>query len=158
MKNPIRIVSCRTEKQIDQVRRLFVEYNEFIGVDLSFQGFSRELAVLPGAYGPPAGALLLAVGDSAAAAGCVGLRRHKEGICEMKRLYVRPAFRRTGLGRRLALRIIEAARDLDYLKMRLDTLGNLSEAVALYKSLGFKQIPAYYANPLSGVTYWELDL
>ena len=153
-----RIVACRTEQQIAQVRQLFSEYNAFLGVDLSFQQFDRELETLPGAYGPPAGELLLAEARTGAA-GCVGLRRfHQKGVCEMKRLYVRPAFRGTGLGRRLAAGIIESAARAGYRKMRLDTLDRLTAAVGLYEALGFYKIPPYYPNPLPGVTYWELTL
>jgi ribosomal protein S18 acetylase RimI-like enzyme len=157
MEESLRISFCRTETQINQVRRLFGEYNDFLGVDLSFQGFDEEMESLPGAYGPPAGALLLSE-DRGKAAGCVGLRHLKGDVCEMKRLYVRPAFRGTGLGRRLAIRIIEAAEKIGYAKMRLDTLDKLTMAIVLYESLGFKRIPAYYANPLDGVIYWEKDL
>ena len=157
MKDRFHIVPCRTDQHIEQVRRLYREYNDFLGVDLSFQGFERELANLPGAYGPPSGALLLAEGP-AGAAGCVGLRRLGEGICEMKRLYVRPAFRGMGLGRKLAVRIIETSLQMNYLRMRLDTLDRLTEAIGLYRALGFTTIAPYYPNPLPGVTYWELDL
>ena len=156
-KSCIRIVSCRTGEPIQQVRNLFVEYTDFLGEDLSFQELDRELETLPGAYGPPAGVLLLASAEISAA-GCVGLRRLEKGICEMKRLYVRPPFRGTGLGRVLAVRIIEAAEALGYWKMRLDTLSRLTEAIALYESLGFEPIPPYYPNPLEGVIYWEKKL
>jgi GNAT superfamily N-acetyltransferase len=151
------IIPCRTGHQIAQVRDLFVEYNDFLGVDLSFQKFDRELETLPGAYGPPCGELLLAE-DGTGAAGCVGLRRLQEEVCEMKRLFVRPVFRGTGLGRKLAIRIIEAAAQMGYRKMRLDTLDRLTAAVGLYETLGFTPIPPYYPNPLPGVTYWELPL
>lgn len=157
MNRDLCIVSCRTERQIEQVRRLFVEYTEFLNVDLSFQGLEVELAGLPGKYGPPDGALLLAE-DRGRAAGCVGLRRLSPGVCEMKRLYVRPAYRNSGLGRELAVQIIEKARRLGYRCMRLDTLDRLEEAVALYDSLGFRKIAPYYDNPLAGVIYWELAL
>ncbi len=157
MKHRTRIVSCRTEAQFAKVRRLFVEYTDFLGEDLSFQGLAAELATLPGAYAPPDGALLLAE-DGGTAAGCAGLRKIEDGVCEMKRLYVRPAFRGAGLGRKLAVRIIKAAAEKGYRRMRLDTLGRLTEAGALYADLGFYRIPAYYENPLPGVVYWELDL
>jgi GNAT superfamily N-acetyltransferase len=157
MKTRLHIVPCQTQGQIEQVRRLFREYNDFLGVDLSFQGFEQELEGLPGPYAPPSGALLLAEGP-AGVAGCVGLRKLQEGICEMKRLFVRPGFRRSGLGRKLAVRIIEKAIEMGYLTMRLDTLDKLTEAIGLYEALGFAAISPYYPNPLPGVTYWELDL
>ncbi|MGD8368192.1 MAG: GNAT family N-acetyltransferase [Desulfobacterales bacterium] len=157
MNDRIQVISCRTEAQIEQVRRLFREYNAFLGVDLSFQGFEQELEQLPGAYSPPCGALLLAEGPTGAA-GCVGLRKLQEGICEMKRLYVRPGSRGLGLGRGLAVRIIEKAVEIGYRRMRLDTLDRLTEAIGLYEALGFRTIEPYYPNPLPEVTYWELDL
>ena len=157
MNQPPDIFACRTKRHIEQIRRLFSEYNEYLGVDLSFQAFDRELETLPGAYAPPTGALLLAE-DRHGAAGCVGLRRLQEAVCEMKRLYVRPAYRGTGLGRKLAMRIIETAVGMGYRRMRLDTLDRLTAAVGLYRSLGFFKIPPYYPNPLPKVTYWELDL
>ncbi len=157
MKNHLPIVPCRTESQIEQVRRLFREYNDFLGVDLSFQGFEQELEDLPGAYAPPDGALLVAEGAKGAA-GCVGLRKLEEGICEMKRLYVRPGYRGRGLGRELAVCIIERAHEMGYRRMRLDTLNRLTAANGLYEALGFTIISPYYPNPLPGATYWELDL
>jgi GNAT superfamily N-acetyltransferase len=157
MNRPPTIAACRTDRQIEQVRRLFSEYNEFLGVDLSFQAVDRELETLPGDYAPPAGTLLLAE-NRHGAAGCVGLRPLQGTVCEMKRLFVRPAFRGTGLGRKLAVRIIETAVGTGYRRMRLDTLDRLTAAGGLYASLGFFKIPPYYENPLPGVTYWELDL
>ncbi len=151
---------ARSEREIAAARRLFGEYEAFLGIDLDFQGFAEELAELPGRYAPPDGALLLAV-EGGRAAGCVALRRlgpAGEGVCEMKRLFVRPAFRGRGLGRPLAARIVEEAVRLGYAAMRLDTLDRLHAAMALYASMGFVRIPAYYDNPLPGVVYWELVL
>ena len=139
------------------VRELFVEYAQAIAVDLCFQDFERELTELPGRYAPPAGSLLLAL-DGTNAAGCVALRNIGDGICEMKRLYVRPAFRGKGLGRALASDIIAAAKQIGYERMRLDTLSSMKEAIALYQSLGFRHIAPYYDNPNRGAAFMELDL
>jgi GNAT superfamily N-acetyltransferase len=139
-------------------RRLFQAYADWLGVDLCFQGFAQELASLPGAYAPPAGRLLLAKagGD---AIGCVGLRPLEPAICEMKRLWVEPGFAGAGIGRALALRIITEARAIGYSAMRLDTLpARMPAAQQLYASLGFREIPAYYHNPLDGVVMFELAL
>jgi len=139
------------------VRDLFLEYQAWLGVDLCFQGFEKELATLPGAYAPPAGGLWLAWVDGAIA-GVVGIRPIKPGVAEMKRLWVRPAYRGLGLGRRLAETAVAAARDTGYRSICLDTLGHMTEARRLYRALGFQEIPAYYDNPLDDVRYLELDL
>ncbi len=143
-------------------RTLMREYAEFLGEDLSFQGFEEELAGLPGKYAPPSGALFLARAPAARApgvpAGCVALRKLSPGVCEMKRLFIRPRYRGRGLGRALAERAVEEGRSLGYRKMRLDTLERLESAVALYRSLGFRQVPPYTRNPLPGVMFWEKDL
>ncbi len=139
------------------IRRLFVEYAASLEIDLCFQGFEAELASLPGKYAPPAGALILARVDSAVA-GCVALRPLGDGICEMKRLYVRDAFRGLGVGRTLAERIIAEARSRGYRAIRLDTLGRLVAARALYESLGFREIEPYIYNPTPDVQFMELIL
>ena len=119
---------------------------------------TKELAGLPGPYAPPAGALLLAIVDRNYA-GCVALKKLADGVCEMKRLYVRPHCRKTGLGRRLVERLIEEARRLDYRILRLDTLPDkMGRAVALYQSLGFVSISPYWNSPLTGTEYMELNL
>jgi ribosomal protein S18 acetylase RimI-like enzyme len=160
------VIFAHTPEQLADVRALFTEYAAEIQVDLCFQGFARELAELPGAYAPPAGRLLLAR-CGGQLAGCVGLRPFDPGTpptlynpraCELKRMYVRPAFRRRGLGRRLAVAVIDAAREIGYEHMRLDTLDHMTAALALYRSLGFVDIPPYRHNPLPGATYLELDL
>jgi GNAT superfamily N-acetyltransferase len=153
----VRIVQVEGESQLEMLRELFREYEAFLGVDLCFQGFEAELAGLPGEYAPPAGWLLLAL-DGERAAGCVALRPLADATCEMKRLYVRPTHQGQGLGRRLAVAVIEQARRAGHRRMRLDTLETLTEAMNLYESLGFRQIQPYYDNPLPGVVYWELDL
>lgn len=142
---------------VELAASLFREYQTAIGVDLCFQGFAEELAGLPGNYALPRGRLLIAhVGTEVA--GCVALRPLEEGVAEMKRLYVRSAFRGTGLGRRLAEAVIAAARDAGYSRVRLDTLATMKEAIALYGALGFVEIAPYRVNPLPGPRYFELRL
>jgi len=151
------ISRAQTPDQINEVRRLFREYERFLDVDLCFQSFEEELAGLPGKYGPPDGVLLMAM-DGRQVAGCVALRKLEDGVCEMKRLYLRPQYRRRGLGRRLAERIVSEATALGYSVMRLDTLDKLKAAMGLYEAMGFRRREPYYGNPLPGVVYWELDL
>lgn len=141
---------------IPEVRELFREYANWLGVDLCFQGFEGELAGLPGDYAPPRGALFIARSPSGAAAGCIALRPFDAKTGEVKRLYVRPAFRGTGLGARLAAKVLEAARAAGYQRLVLDTLDRMGDAVRLYGKLGFRQIPPYYNNPIPGALYFEL--
>jgi GNAT superfamily N-acetyltransferase len=149
---------AETAEQIDQARGLFREYEAWLGLDLCFQDFEKELAELPGAYAPPDGRLLLVFEDDQLA-GCVAVRKLGEGICEMKRLFLRPQFHGTGLGRQLADRIIHEARSVGYDRMRLDTLPEqMGKAIALYRSLGFKEIAPYYDNPVPGAKFLELQL
>ncbi len=147
-----------SDDEVQQVRRLFEEYAGWLGFNLCFQNFDKELAQLPGDYAPPNGRLLLAV-ENDQVAGCVALRKIGEGIGEMKRLYVRPEFRGKGLGRTLTETIIEAARDLSYQRLRLDTLpGRMDQAIAMYRSLGFIDIERYYNNPYEDAAFMELIL
>lgn len=154
----IDIVRAASADQIATARRLFKEYEASLGIELSFQGFAQELAELPGAYAPPAGRLFLAATDGAEPVGCVALRPLGGGICEMKRLYVRPIARRVRLGRRLAETVIREAREIGYARMRLDTLPSMKEAFALYQSLGFREIAPYCENPIAGTRFMEFDL
>lgn len=139
------------------VRELFVEYQRAIGIDLCFQSFDEELATLPGRYAPPTGCIILAFVDGAAA-GCVALREITPGTCEMKRLYVRPAFQVRGIGRELAERVIAEARRIGHRRMMLDTLDSMHTARALYRALGFTEAGAYTHNPLPDVHYMSLEL
>ncbi|MDS4070051.1 MAG: GNAT family N-acetyltransferase [Candidatus Competibacter sp.] len=151
------LIQAQAKGDLEAVRTLFCEYQRFLRVDLCFQGFEEELATLPGRYAPPGGRLLLAR-DGEQAAGCVALRPLDDGACEMKRLFVRPAYRGRGLGRILATQIVNAAAALGYAVMRLDTLDTLDRAMHIYTSMGFQRRASYYANPLPGVVYWERAL
>ena len=152
------LTQAESPSQIAQARELFLEYAHSLGFSLCFQNFDKELAVLPGDYAPPKGRLLLAEYESQLA-GCVALRKLQPEVCEMKRLYLRPQFRGKGLGRPLAERMIVEARQTGYRFMRLDTVEPLmKDAVAMYRKLGFKEIPPYRANPIAGAMYMELSL
>jgi GNAT superfamily N-acetyltransferase len=149
---------AESPSQIAHARELFLEYAQSLGFSLCFQNFDKELADLPGDYTPPDGRLLLAEYEGQLAA-CVALHKLDADICEMKRLYLRPQFRGKGLGRILADRIISDAREIGYKRMRLDTVGPvMKDAVAMYRKLGFKEIPAYRPNPNPGTLYMELEL
>ena len=151
------ILHANSPALVNEARRLFEEYAADIRVDLCFQNFAEELASLPGKYASPEGALLL-VQDADQFAGCVALRKLEEDVCEMKRLYVRPPFRKQGVGRKLAVHVIGQARRLDYGIMRLDTLAWMKPAITLYEQLGFRRIEPYCYNPRSDVVYMELAL
>lgn len=155
--NQFQIAPARSERQIATVRELFTEYERWLGLDLSFQGFAEELALLPGAYAAPEGRLLLGMrGDDAA--GCVAMRRIDEQRCEMKRLYVRPRYAGAGLGRALVGTLIGEARGLGYRVMLLDTLPQMQAAQHLYDSFGFQETPPYRFNPVPGARYLALRL
>lgn len=142
------------KRDLASVRELLREYEASLDVSLDFQDFTRELAELPGDYAPPDGALLIA----SEGAGCVALRRIDEEACELKRLYVRPAWRSHGLGRRLTLAALDRARELGYRRVRLDTLPGMERAQALYAEFGFQEIEPYRPNPVPGARFLELDL
>jgi ribosomal protein S18 acetylase RimI-like enzyme len=153
------ILPVTTAQDLDDVRALLTEYAETLDVlDRCFQNMDAELAALPGEYTPPHGALLVARDEAGAAVGCIALHGLGDGLCEMKRLYVRPSGQGRGLGRRLAQAVIGLARDAGYRALRLDTLETMHAAQALYRDLGFETIPAYNANPVPGIVYFELRL
>jgi ribosomal protein S18 acetylase RimI-like enzyme len=154
---PIRILGAQSESDYEIARTLFEEYAKTIGADLCFQGFAEELEQLASMYGPPQGQLLIAWRDDRAV-GCVALRSIEPGICEMKRLYVRPEARGIGLGKELAAAIVERARAGGYRSMVLETLRSMVEARVIYRSLGFVQREPYYGNPQPDVTFMELRL
>jgi len=151
------IVSADTGEALEEIRRLFQEYAASIPFDLCFQNFAQELAALPGAYAPPDGRLLLAWCDDEPA-GCVGLRPLGDGVCEMKRLYVRDRFRGRKVGIGLVLAVVEEARRIGYRCMRLDSLPTMHDALKLYRSLGFREIEPYTHNPVPGAVFMELEL
>jgi GNAT superfamily N-acetyltransferase len=152
------VFQAESPTQIAQARELFLEYAQSLGFSLCFQNFDEELAGLPGGYAPPEGRLLLLECEGQLA-GCVALHKFDSGICEMKRLYLRPPFRGKGLGRVLAERIIAEARQIGYRQMRLDTVGPvMKDAVEMYRKLGFKEIVPYRLNPMAGTVYMELEL
>jgi putative acetyltransferase len=153
----LELVYVEEGERLADVRQLFSEYAESLGFDLSFQSFTAELENLPGDYAPPDGCLLLALHEERAV-GCVALRKIEGDVCEMKRLYVRSDYRKLGVGRCLADAIINEARRRGYRSMRLDTVPSMSSAIALYMSLGFRQIDAYRYNPVDGALFLELDL
>ena len=153
----IEITEARDPAAIAAARTLFQQYQKALDIDLSFQGFASELDTLPGDYASPRGRLLLAR-DGDAVAGCVAMRPLTRDTCEMKRLYVTPRFRATGVGRLLAERVIAEARAAGYTRMYLDTLPMMASAQRLYESLGFRDIPAYRDNPIAGARFLGLDL
>jgi len=166
----MKFIQAQSPEQIEIARELFREYAAGLNLDLCFQNFDQEVTGLPGNYAPPAGRLLLAI-EGGQVAGCIALRSlntecqkpDREGgrvsDCEMKRLYIRPEFRGQGLGRNLVTTLIDAARELGYKRMLLDTLpGKMDGAIALYRSLGFSEIAAYYNNPVKGALFMELAL
>jgi putative acetyltransferase len=154
----IRIAPAETNRDIADIRALLEAYAEVLDVrDRCFQNMDEELADLPGSYVPPSGALLIARDQAGVAVGCIALRRLEGEVCEMKRLYVPPAGQGRGLGRRLAMAVIERARELGYRTMRLDTLYDMTAAQALYATLGFRPITPYNANPIPAV-FLELQL
>ena len=157
MEAAIRIEECRTREDFARMRELFEEYQAGLGISLEFQGFAGELASLPGAYAAPKGALLLATRDEVAA-GCIALRPLTAGEAEIKRLYVRPAFRGTGLGERLVRAVSERARAAGYRALRLDTLASMEAAMRLYERLGFEQTPPYHEATRPGMRFFRKPL
>lgn len=153
-----RIAPAAGAADIAAARALFRDYLDRLGIDLSFQDVEAELADLPGRYAPPRGTLLLARDLAGKAVGCVALRPLGKGDCEIKRLYVAPEAQGAGLGRRLAEAVLAEARAAGHRRVLLDTLATMTPALGLYRSLGFADIPPYYANPLPGTVYLALSL
>lgn len=151
----IEIRKAESENEIAQTKMLFREYEKWLGISLCFQNFDDEVANLPGKYAEPDGRLFLAFAEEKLA-GCIALRKLEDGICEMKRLFVREDFRGLKIGKILIEKIIEEAKIIGYGKMRLDTYPpKMGKAVSLYESFGFREIPAYYHNPYEEVLYLE---
>jgi len=158
MAGNIEIISAALPEHIEQVRVLFLEYARSLSFSLCFQSFDEELRTLPGDYSLPEGRLFIAH-DSGEPAGCIALHPFEGDICEMKRLYVRPAFRGKGVGRLLVDRVIDEARQIGYKRMRLDTIASsMQDAIALYRRKGFREIAPYRVNPIEGALYMELVL
>jgi GNAT superfamily N-acetyltransferase len=155
---PFRLASADSGPRLDGVRTLFREYQDFLGFPLCFQDFEAELAGLPGRYAPPEGRILVAEDEGGRVAGVIALRKIGEAVCEMKRLYVRPEFRGRGLGRLLADAIVREAVAIGYRTMKLDTVPKLKEAIALYRSMGFRETAGYCHNPIEGALFFEKDL
>ena len=152
------ITQAESDEQITEARTLFREYEAWLGMDLCFQGFEAELAALPGKYATPDGRLYIAYSDERLA-GCIALRKLEDGICEMKRLFVRDGFRGQKIGIKLIEKVIADAKEIGYQKMRLDTYPpKMGKAVKLYESHGFSEIPPYYDNPHGDVLFMELTL
>jgi len=151
------ILVVDSQGQFNQAREIFQEYHKAIGVDLCFQNFDAELEQLERVYSSPNGLLLFAL-EKDLLAGCVAYRRISETICEMKRLYIKPAFRGKGIGKALTHEVIKRSREAGYSSMRLDTLPSMEDAIELYHTLGFREIEPYYLNPIAGTKFMELLL
>jgi putative acetyltransferase len=150
-------VETSEDPLVEEVRNLFMEYQRELGIDLCFQGFDDELQTLPGKYGPPSGALVLLERDGEIG-GCGALYDMGDATCELKRVYVRPAWRGLGLGKKLTQLLLDRARELGYVRARLDTLARLATAVAMYRGFGFYEIEPYNFNPEADIVYMELEL
>jgi ribosomal protein S18 acetylase RimI-like enzyme len=157
MSNAILYRKCMSASDFDEAKILFTEYVDSLQIDLSFQEFEKELQIIDHQYGEPEGALLLAFTDSMVVA-CVGVRKLTNDTAELKRMYVRPAFRRQNIGVALLKMSIDVATELGYQKMRLDSLRSMHQAISLYRRFGFYEIPAYRFNPLEGAIYMEKQL
>jgi ribosomal protein S18 acetylase RimI-like enzyme len=158
MSDAIEVAYVESGSELEEIRSLFLEYAQSLNFSLCFQSFDKELQDLPGRYAPPQGRLILCRMNGAAA-GCIALKPLHNGLCEMKRLFVRPEFRGKSIGLKLVTRLIEDAKQIGYPAMRLDTIaGKMDPAIALYRRLGFKEIPPYYENPVPGAAFFELAI
>jgi len=158
MNDDIRLTHIQSGPALEDIRALFLEYARGLNFNLCFQNFDRELEELPGPYGLPHGRLILCEVDGRPA-GCIAVKPLGSGVCELKRLFVRSEFRRRKLGLNLTQHIIDEARSIGYTVMRLDTIrGTMDNAIALYESVGFRETPAYYHNPIPNAFYMELRL
>lgn len=153
----IEFVFAESKELLSATRDLFIEYASSLDFDLSFQNFDKELTELPGEYSLPDGRLVVAINETKVA-GCVALRNLVNGICEMKRLYIRPEYRGKGIGKELVKIIIGEAEKIGYTRMRLDTVPAMKEAIALYRSMGFYEIAPYRNNPIEGAIFMEFNL
>lgn len=156
-KKLVKLIFVETKEYLSIIRELFLEYAKSLGFSLCFQDFDKELAALPGEYAPRAGRLILEF-DESLPCGCVALHKLEDGICEMKRLYIKPEIRRKGLGKLLVNAVIDEAMKIGYKKMRLDTVPKMKEAIDIYRKIGFKEITPYRKNPIEGALYMEIDL
>jgi GNAT superfamily N-acetyltransferase len=153
----VTIAPATSAEEIAIARALFQEYAVSISIDLCFQHFETELATLPGAYAPPTGCLLLARINQQTA-GCIALRQMNSGVAELKRLYVRPRFRKRGCGKALVEAALSKARRIGYRTARLDTLREMHDAISLYRTFGFGEVPPYRAGEPEGICYFEMPL
>lgn len=158
MKNKAKLITVVSEQSFVELRKLIVEYAKDLGVDLCFQNFNEELDTLPAHYGQPFGASALLVDEKGVYFGCVGIRKFKDNIAELKRMYIRKDYRGKGYGEELLKFSIESARKLSYQSLRFDTLKTLKPAISLYKKYGFKEIEGYRDNPYEDVVYMGLEL
>jgi ribosomal protein S18 acetylase RimI-like enzyme len=149
--------TCKSQKDFADAKNLFIEYATSLNFELCFQNFEKEISDLPAQYSEPTGCIIMCY-ENDRPIGCVGLRKFSDGICEMKRLYLKNEARRKGIGRTLTEKVIEKAKRYGYKKMQLDTIETMKEAISLYKSMGFREISAYRYNPVKGVIYMELEL
>jgi len=154
---PFSFVLASTDSAFGAAKNLFLEYAAALGIDLCFQNFNRELEEITIQYNQPVGGLILLT-TGPEYIGCVGIRRLENQVAELKRMYIKPQFRKLGLGKILLDRAMDLAKDLGYHKIRLDTLVSLTAAVHLYEKAGFKRIEAYYTNPGQEVLYYEKDI
>jgi GNAT superfamily N-acetyltransferase len=157
-KNILQLKSADTEADYALAKNLFLEYASQLGVDLSFQNFAREIETIREEYSPPSGSLFLAVDNELNAVGCFGIRKFKDSICELKRMYLQKEFHGLGLGSMMLKKSIDVARDLGYGRMRLDTLPTMTAAISLYQRFRFYEIPPYRFNPVEGTKYFEIRL